>query len=153
MVAHRVEALHIEPMRTRRERRACHKHLIAVISCRRAVDGGGAVCDHLQTRVFSQLSLCLVRACLGRSSVLFSHQVVQKMFSFLTTTASWRQVHRDRAARLCSAQWGHFLSFPYVCPEPVLVKSAFIYKNGQKVLLPACASGTVLFQNECRQNK
>ena len=25
-----------------------------------------------------------------------------------------------------------FLSFPYVCPEPVLVKSSFLYKNGAK---------------------
>jgi hypothetical protein len=27
---------------------------------------------------------------------------------------------------------GLFLSFPYVCPEPVLVKYSFIYTNGSK---------------------
>ena len=30
-----------------------------------------------------------------------------------------------------------FLSFPYVCPESVLVKSSFLYTNGKKpVFLP-----------------
>ena len=29
-------------------------------------------------------------------------------------------------------QNGLFLSFPYVCPEPVLVKSAFLHINGSK---------------------
>ncbi len=37
---------------------------------------------------------------------------------------------------------GHFLSFPYVCPEPVLVKSSFLYINGEKsaVFTPCTAT-------------
>jgi hypothetical protein len=47
-----------------------------------------------------------------------------------------------------------FLSFPYVCPEPVLVKSSFLSKNGAKkgvlctgtfVELQPCSNG-VLFE-------
>ena len=44
---------------------------------------------------------------------------------------------------LRSVPWGQtvpFLSFPYVCPEPVLVKCSFLYINGSKgpFLLTAC---------------
>jgi hypothetical protein len=36
-----------------------------------------------------------------------------------------------------------FLSFPYVCPEPVLVKRSFLYINGSKrLLLPQPPSTT-----------
>jgi hypothetical protein len=31
-----------------------------------------------------------------------------------------------------------FECFPYVCPEPVLVKSSFIYINGSKKALARC---------------
>eukprot|EP01051_Picozoa_sp_SAG22_P034890 SAG22_NODE_16082_length_333_cov_0.760684_1_plen_66_part_10 len=44
-----------------------------------------------------------------------------------------REVHRDLLQ-----ENGLFLSFPYVCPEPVLVKRSFLYINGYKktVFLP-----------------
>jgi hypothetical protein len=31
------------------------------------------------------------------------------------------------------AENGTFLSFPYVCPEPVLVKQCILYINGSKM--------------------
>jgi hypothetical protein len=37
-----------------------------------------------------------------------------------------------KSAVSASATNGTFLSFAYVCPEPVLVKSSFLYINGQK---------------------
>ena len=40
-----------------------------------------------------------------------------------------------------------FLSFPYVCPEPVLVKSSFLYINGSKsaVFSPVQTHITVIY--------
>jgi hypothetical protein len=44
---------------------------------------------------------------------------------------------RDGGARASCRNAGRkrhsFLSFPYVCPEPVLAKSSFLYKNGAKM--------------------
>jgi hypothetical protein len=40
-------------------------------------------------------------------------------------TARFRQVASEKTAS--------FLSFPYVCPEPVLVKECILYINGPKM--------------------
>jgi hypothetical protein len=42
-----------------------------------------------------------------------------------------------------------FLSFPYVCPEPVLAKGSFLYINGAKMPFSAPGCGQRLFWREC----
>jgi hypothetical protein len=86
-----------------------------------------ASCHPSQTkkrRFLSQLFLCLSRACLGTTTVLMSNGA--KKGSFFRTSAanlksSW---NFDKT--------GFFGVFPNVCPEPVLVKSSFLYINGSK---------------------
>ena len=58
------------------------------------------------------------RACLGKMIIL---------------SIKWRRRYAFFAPRFPSGEETLFFwSFPYVCPEPVLVKSSFIYINGSK---------------------
>jgi hypothetical protein len=47
------------------------------------------------------------------------------------------QGHSDHADSVRKTAF--FLSFPYVCPEPVLVKCSFLYINGAKMPFSAGA--------------
>jgi hypothetical protein len=82
-------------------------------TCRRSDAIGGGT--HLP---FSALSLVLglSRACLGKVIILFFE--------------SGKPLHIYICVDACASC--SFLSFPYVCPEPVLVKCSFLYINGSK---------------------
>jgi hypothetical protein len=41
-------------------------------------------------------------------------------------------IEPDQQEEIRPVKNGPFLSFPYVCPEPVLVKRSFLYINGSK---------------------
>jgi hypothetical protein len=70
--------------------------------------------------------------------------LVNQLFSFKNTTQTWggvcnckevcqNSMYRRAGAAVCAVtQRSPFLSFPYVCPEPVLVKCSFLYINGSK---------------------
>jgi hypothetical protein len=47
--------------------------------------------------------------------------------AFRTSSLAW-----DLARREAATKRSLFECFPYVCPEPVLVKSSFLYINGAK---------------------
>jgi hypothetical protein len=46
---------------------------------------------------------------------------------------------------------GLFLSFPYVCPEPVLAKSSFLYINGEANATAATGSNSSNSSNSKQQ--
>ena len=104
--------------------------------------------------VFSTLSICLSRACLGKLIVLSIKMAQKRRFPLTKSspsssiancthapaskrrsrTATWSVRQYDSGSAITSS-WGRwrgsqrgksscsdFLSFPYVCPEPVLVK-------------------------------
>ena len=70
--------------------------------------------------------------------------LVNQLFSFKNTTQTWggvcnckevcqNSMYRRAGAAVCAVtQRSPFLSFPYVCPEPVLVTCSFLYINGSK---------------------
>ena len=54
---------------------------------------------------------------------------------YYTRYSRWRYSFEKKAACQCVCRLDphSFLSFPYVCPEPVLAKSSFLYQNGAKM--------------------
>eukprot|EP01046_Picozoa_sp_COSAG06_P060271 COSAG06_NODE_12759_length_1333_cov_2.100486_3_plen_232_part_00 len=92
---------------------------------------------------FWVLSLCMPRACLGKRSISSINRRKWDAFSHLNrrkVLVSPARGEAGRAIRLAIRpeavpslrQNGLFVSFPYVCPEPVLAKSSFLDINGAK---------------------
>jgi hypothetical protein len=91
-----------------------------------------------------EFSPCLSWARLGKP-IIFEYKMTQKM-RFLTCHS--RPFLRIEHIHQLPENANLFECFPYVCPEPVLAKWSFIYKNGQKAPLsylpkacPATSSG------------
>jgi hypothetical protein len=75
-------------------------------------------------RLFWVLSLCLSRACLGKM-IHFYTQMAKKQTVLLPAVVVSGIISLPAEMHLL-----FWVLFPYVCPEPVLAKRSFIYKNG-----------------------
>ena len=80
--------------------------------------------------------LCVSRACLGKCSVFERKNGARKPFRtafdvLLVLLLVAHVLKQLIIVDLCIKTY-IFLSFPYVCPEPVLVNDDFIYKEEQK---------------------
>ena len=82
---------------------------------------GASMCSRSckKTPLLSPLFLCLSRACLGRRMIIFSSM---KMASSQNKQGGGREAFSYLCQLLLLRENGLFLSFPHVCPEPVLVK-------------------------------
>eukprot|EP01046_Picozoa_sp_COSAG06_P036509 COSAG06_NODE_4031_length_4641_cov_24.869661_3_plen_265_part_00 len=85
---------------------------------------------------FPYMTICLSRACLGKMpSFWVSNGIAKEMrfYAFFVPHAVRRSGSSAKPGeRKFIRNAGLFLSFPYVCPERVLVKISFLYKNGSK---------------------
>jgi hypothetical protein len=77
---------------------------------------------------FFEFSLCFSRACLGKTMHFIYKRCKKWRVSYLASAAPPGVCVRAQKSTGGFVLW----SFPYVCPEPVLVKSSFLYINGSK---------------------
>jgi hypothetical protein len=97
-----------------------------------------------------EFSLCLSRACLGKT-IVFIRKILheRRQMGFFLTIAresaiafTWKSApRRDEPPVAPEEKRSFFERFPYVCPEPVLVKCSFLYIKcipAREFRAPAC---------------